>query len=127
MNRNTFTIFLGDAQTMSLQAWNPLVPQGFGVVNIAQAFGLKPIDLTSVTDIAIELPNADGSTTTLLKSMSQVVVTSAVLGQFTAAISSAVSALLNVGQFQDFTVTLTFGSAIESYKFIGCLSVFEVT
>ncbi len=106
-----FTIYTGDAKTMSLR--------------VASSTGL-PVDLSSCTEIIISLPNADGTFTQLKFSMAQVLITSpAVLGQFTASITSLVSALLNVGELQSFNVTFTVGSQVFTVPYVNALSVFE--
>lgn len=107
-----FEIFLGDAKTLSLRA-----------VNTAT---LIPLDLTSCTEISVALPNADGSFTALLLSLSEVSITSpAVLGQFQAPITSVVSALLNPGELQFFDVTFTISGLPQTIRYANALSVFS--
>jgi len=109
-----FTIFLGDAKTMFLKGID------------SNCFGSDPLDLTNCTEIDVALPNADGTTKHLLLSLGQVNIDGALnLGNFSVPISSAVSALLNVGQFQDFTVTFTILGEIVSTRFTGGISVFQ--
>ncbi len=109
---NVFTIFTGDKKTMSLR--------------VALASGL-PLDLTACTEIAVYLPNADGSTLLLRLTAAQIVITSpAILGQFTALITSVQSALLNIGELQDFDVTFTISSNPVTVRYYGALSVFEL-
>lgn len=110
---NTFSIFTGDAKTISLRA-------------VQGDCSGDPLDLTGCSEIDIALPNADGTFTHLLLSTSQVVImTPAVLGKFSAAISSAVSAFLQPGEFQNINVTFTFGSDPFTVPFVQALSVFE--
>lgn len=106
-----FSIFTGDAKTLGLR--------------LAYTNGL-PYDLTTCTEIVINLPNADGSFTQLKLSDDEVVITSpANLGQFTAPISSDDSALLNVAELQNIDVTFTIDSNPFTVRFYGALSVFE--
>ena len=108
-----FTIFKGDAKTLPLKA--------------IYAEGFSPLDLTSCTEIAIALPNQDGTFTTLLLSTSQVAITSpAVLGQFTALISSINSLLLNSGELQNLDVTFTISAEVFTVRYYACFSVYEV-
>jgi len=98
---------------------------------IAQGYsgGAIPIDLSSCTEIVVNLPNQDGTVSQLKLSLSQVAITSpAVLGQFSVPISSVLSALLNVGEFQPVDVTFTFTSPPQVFtvRFENALSVFEV-
>ena len=112
-NPNTFSIFTGDAKTIFMRA-----VQG-------DCTG-DPLDLTGVVEIDIALPNADGTFAHLTLTGSQVVVaTPAVLGKFSGAISSAVSALLQPGELQNINVTFTFGDDPFTVPFIQALSVFE--
>lgn len=107
-----FSIYLGDNKTMSLAA-------------IYDNFG-GPLDLTACTEIVISLPNDDGSFLQLKLSLAQVTITSpAVLGKFTAAISSMESDLLNVGELQTFNVTFTISGQTFTVPYINALSVFE--
>lgn len=111
--QNTFTIFRGDAKTIYLKAMNA-------------GCNSDPLDLTSCTEIDLALPNADGTFTHLLKSEGNVVVTSpAVLGKFTAPISSDNSILLQPGEFQNLDITFTIAGKIFTVPFFQALSVFE--
>lgn len=108
-----FSIFLGDAKTLSLAA-------------ILENYG-GPLDLTSCTEIVINLPNADGSFLQLKLTGSQVVIaTPTVLGRFSAAITALQSALFNVGELQSFNVTFTIGAQVFTVPYINSLSVYEV-
>lgn len=108
----TFTIFTRDQKAINLKA--------------VQLCG-DPLDLTNCTEIAIALPNADGTFTTLLLSMSQVTITApALLGKFSAVITSAVSALLNIGELQNIDVTFTISASPFTVRFYQALSVFQL-
>lgn len=110
---NVFSIFTGDAKTMSLRA-------------LYQETG-QPVDLTAASEIVVNLPNADGSFLQLKLSLSAVTVTSpAVLGNFTAVISAVQSALLNIGELQNFDVTFTISGNPFTVRYYGSLSVFEL-
>lgn len=114
MNPSTFSIFLGDSKTMYMKALN------------YDCFGGDPLDLTNCSEIDVALPKADGTFSHRLLSTGQVVITQPpVLGNFSAIIPSVVSALLNVGQYQDFTVTFTILAEVFSVRFSQGLSVFE--
>ena len=107
-----FSIFQGDAKTMSLAA-------------IYSNFG-GPLDLTDCTQIVITLPNFDGTFTVLKLSLSDITIASpTVLGKFSAAISSLVSGVLNVGELQSFNVTFTISGQVFTVPYINALSVFE--
>lgn len=107
-----FQIFTGDQKTLPLR--------------VAYNTGL-PLDLTSCTEIVVNLPNADGSFLQLKLSLGQVsIVSPALLGQFTALITTAQSALLNIGECQDVDVTFTIGGAPFTVRFYQALSVFEL-
>lgn len=109
-----FTIFTGDAKTMSLKA--------------VYAEGFNPLDLTACTEIDIALPNADGTFTHQLLTASKVVIGSpANLGNFSTPIDSATSALLNIGELQNVDVTFTIASKPFTVRFSQALSVFEST
>ncbi len=111
--QSVFTIFTGDAKTMSLKA-----AQG--------SCSGDPLDLTSCTEIDIALPNEDGTFLHLLLSDDEVVITSpAILGKFTAPIGSVASALLNVGELQSFDVTFTIGAEVFTVRYYQSLSVLE--
>jgi hypothetical protein len=112
----TFSIFLGDTKTMYLKAVN------------SSCLGVgDPLDLTSCTEIVINLPNADGTISQLKLTEDQVVIASpAVLGKFSAEIDGDLSALLNVGEFQNVDVTFTIGSEVFTVAFVQALSVYEV-
>jgi len=110
--QNIFTIFLGNAKTMNLKA--------------LYSGNLNPLDLTSCAEIDVSLPNADGTFLHLLLSLAEVVITSpAVLGQFTAPITSVQSALLNLGELQNFDVTFTISGNPMTVRYASALSVFE--
>jgi len=112
--KNVFTIFTGDAKTLSLKA--------------LYADSLNPLDLTTCTEIDIALPLAGGGFRHLLLTEEEVSVTSpAVLGKFSAPISDEDSLLLKVGELQSFDVTFTIGAEILSVKYANSLSVFEGT
>jgi hypothetical protein len=107
-----FRIFLGDASTMFLR----VVDQFY-----------NPVDLTNCSQIVVNLLNADGSVTQLELSASQVSITSPPsIGNFSVPISSAVSALLNVGELQDVDVTFTISGQIFTVPFVQALSVLQV-
>lgn len=107
-----FTIFQGNAKIMNLKALYAVTDD--------------PLDLTSCTEIDIAIPKSDGTYLHLLKSASQVTVTSpAVLGKFTAGIAAEDSVDLNPGEFQNFNVTFTIGSLIFTVPYLAALSVFE--
>ena len=111
----TFTIFLGDDKTMYLKAVN-------------SGCNSDPLDLTSCTEIDIILPNADGTFTHRLLSLAQVAITSpAILGKFSAEIGSLISALLNVGEYQNFDVVFTIAGKVFAVRYYQGLSVFERT
>lgn len=107
-----FSIFLGDAKTV------PMKLQYSDTGN--------PFDLTACSQIVVNLPNADGSFAQLNLSSGVTIGLVPVLGQFTVAISSAVSALLNVGVAQNVDVTFTISSKPMTVRFLGCLTVNEV-
>ena len=111
MDFSTFSIFTGDQKVMPL--------------GIAYGFG-RPVDLTSCTEIVVNLPNADGSFAQLKLTTSQVAVVSpATSGQFNTTIIPAVSALLNIGEQQDIDVTFTISGNPTTVRFYKALSVFE--
>jgi hypothetical protein len=111
-----FSIFQGDAKTLTLQA-------------VIQASNLQPLDLTSATEIIVQLPLAAGGYTALKLSLSEVVVVSpANLGTINVPISAVTSALLNVGSLQDIFVTYTITGMSNSpmtVSFPKSFSVFE--
>lgn len=107
-----FSIFTGDQKTLPLR--------------IAYTTGL-PVDLTSCTEIVVNLPLAAGGFLQLKLSLSQVAIVSpALLGQITAVISSANSALLMVQEFQNVDVTFTISGNPMTVRFFQALSVFEL-
>ncbi len=109
---NIFSIFTGDAKTMSLRA-------------LYQESG-QPLDLTAATEIIVRLPNADGTTLLLKLTLGAVSITSpAVLGNFTALITALQSALLNIGEGQSFDVTFTISGNPFTVRYYAALSVFE--
>lgn len=112
MDPIVFSIFTGDDKVMPLKA--QYVASG------------NSLDLTSCTEISVPLANADGTTTTLTLSGSQVAIVSpAVLGQFNVTIPSSVSALLKVGEFQTVDVTFTISSKQTTVRYFQALSVFQ--
>jgi hypothetical protein len=85
-----------------------------------------PFDLTECSEISIGLPNADGTRTTLLLSLGQVVIVSPTnLGNFTALITNQVSSLLNVGELQNIYVSFTVDGVITAVIYNQALNVFE--
>ena len=87
----------------------------------------NPVDLTDCTEIVVNLLNADGSIAQLKLSLGGVsIVDPPILGQFTANLTSQVSALLNVGELQSVDVTLTISGSAMTVRFYNALSVFEV-
>ena len=112
MNQNVFTIFTGNTKTMNLKS--------------LFAGTLDPLDLTSCTEIDVALPLAGGGFSHLLLSDDQVEISSpASLGKFTADIDAAASALLKIGELQNFEVTFTISGEITTVKFNNALSVFQ--
>jgi hypothetical protein len=109
----TFKIFLGDADTMYCR----LVDSVF-----------NPIDLTNCTEITANFPNADGSYATLLLTDSDIAITDPpVLGSFSIPLTSEITSLLNVGQYQDLNITFNIGGQTFTVPYMEALSVFEVT
>lgn len=109
---NTFTIFQGDDKTMNLKA--------------VYAETGDPLDLTTVTEIDIALPNQDGSFTHRKLSLSEVTITSpAVLGKFSTEVTAIISALLNLGEIQTITVAFTSPGKIITVPYVQALSVFQ--
>lgn len=116
MNFKPFVIFTGDEKTMNLKAV---------LGNCGSDYG-DPLDLTSCTEIDIALPNADGTFKHLLLSEDEVEITSpAILGKYSALITTEVSELLNPGELQSFNVTFTIAGVIETVKYVQALSVLE--
>lgn len=106
-----FVIFTGDVKVLPLR--------------IAYGTGL-PVDITSASEIVVNLPNADGTVTALKLTDSKVAIVSpGVLGQLTANISAIDSAKLNIGELQNIDVTFTIGGNPFTVRFYGALSVFE--
>lgn len=107
-----FSIFTGDVKTLNAKA--------------IYAVTDDPLDLTSCSEIVVNLPNADGSFLQLKKSLSQVTITgSPVLGKFAAPISAPQSGALQPGELQSFDVTFTINSEIFTVRYQNALSVFE--
>lgn len=112
MKTETFVIFTGDQKPMNLKA--------------IYAESLNPLDLTNCTEIAIRMPLASGSFQTLLLSDDEVeIVSPAVLGKFTAFIETALSDLLNVGEFQSIDVTFTIDDDVTTVRYVQALTVLQ--
>lgn len=110
--QNVFQYFVGDTKVMSLR--------GLYLDN------LEPLDLTDCTEIAVKLPNSDGSFTQLKLSLAQVSITSpAVLGGFQATLTASDYPLPNVGEFQSFLVTFTILSKPITIEYVNVLSIFQ--
>lgn len=112
---SVFEIFLSDQKVLPLKA----LYEG----------SAQPLDLTSCTEIVVNLPLAAGGYLELKLSLSQVsIVGNPVLGQFQAPISAANSALLQTGTLQDVFAVFTISGAQNSpftVPFRKCFSVFE--
>lgn len=107
-----FTIFQGDAKTMKLRA--------------AYKNTYLPFDLTSCTEIVVNLPKADGTFAQRKLSAGQVAITSpAVLGLFTCPIADDLSPLLNVGELQNVDVAFTVSGSQTTVRYYEALSVFQ--
>lgn len=107
-----FEIFTNEDKTMSMRA-------------AYKNTGL-PLDLTSCTEIEVQLPNADGSFTNLLLSLTQVsIISPPVLGQISVPIPKAKAALLNVAVLQNVDVVFTISGLNTTVRFMQALSVFE--
>jgi hypothetical protein len=112
MQKNTFTIFTGDDKTINLKA-------------VYEENG-DPLDLTDCTEIDIALPLSSGLFEHLKLSEDQVTIASpAILGKFSAPIESDISALMNIGEFQNLDVTFTIASKEFTVRFFQALTVFE--
>lgn len=113
MQQVPFTIFTGDDKTMPLKVVQGSCTGG-------------PLDLTTCTEINVALPNADGTFSHRLLTLGQVAIVSpALLGKFTCAIPSIVSALLQPGEAQSIDVTFTISARPFTVRFYQALSVFE--
>lgn len=111
---NVFEIFNNQDKTMSMS----VVYQGTNF----------PLDLTSCTEINVALPNADGTYTNLLLSLSQVTIVSpANLGRISVPISKTVAALLNVAVLQNIDVAFTISGLVTTVRFFQALTVIEAT
>lgn len=111
-SQSVFKIFQGDAKTVYFKAVNA-------------GCSSDPLDLSECTEIAIVLVNSDGTVTTLLLSDDEVTISNpSVLGKFFAHISEEVSALLNVGEFQNVDITFTIAGEVFTVPFIQALSVY---
>lgn len=111
--QKAFSIFLGDNKTMPLK--------------VAYQESGDPVDLTSCTELVVNLLNQDGSFATFKLSLSQVtIVGSPLLGKFSILITSMISALLNVGELQNVDVTFTISGQVFTVRYFQALSVFEV-
>lgn len=106
-----FRIYTGDAKVMNLR--------------FVDRYG-NPIDLTNCTEIKVIFQNADGTETALTVTNGDVIIpTPKILGNAQVSIPSDVSTVLNIGEYQDFTATLTIGGDISTVPFYEALSVFE--
>lgn len=111
-----FTIFLGDSKTMYLKVLNDTCCGG------------GPVDLSNCSEIDVVLLNQDGTFTNRLLSTGQVTITQPpVLGQFSVAISSIISTLLNVGELQPVDVTFTISDSVFTVRFTNAISVFQIS
>ena len=108
-----FSIFLGDTKTMPINLIYELT--GF------------PVDLTDCTQIIVYLPNANGSQAQLdiTPDATVTIISPAILGQFYASISGAISSLLRVGENQDIIVSYTISGAQKTVRIPNCLSVYQ--
>ena len=107
-----FTIFLGDAKTMNLKA--------------AFAETGDPLDLTSCTAIVVSLPTTSSTPLQLTLASGAIAISSPPnLGKFTAAITAIQSALLNVGELQNFDVTFTISGNPFTVRYYASLTVLE--
>ena len=86
----------------------------------------NPVDLTSCSQIVVNLPLAAGGFQQLNLTSGVAIVSPTNLGQFTVLIDDAVSALLQVGEGQFVDVTFTISSNPMTIRFWNALSVFEV-
>jgi hypothetical protein len=114
MNKRVFSIYTGDEKTLSLKA-------------IYQESG-DPLDLTSCTEIIVQLPLADGTFTALPLAGEDSVVeilSPAALGKFNVLIESEVSELLLVGELMNFDVVFTISGVVFTVKYSGCLTVLQ--
>jgi hypothetical protein len=106
---SAFEIYTGNNKTMTLR--------------FVSSNG-DPFDLSSCTALDVALPNADGSTAHFTIAGGAVTLPDPkVLGKANVAISSVASALLNPGEFQDFSATLTVGTDVFTVPFNGALTV----
>jgi hypothetical protein len=110
-----FELFQGDAVQMNLQVIQ----------------GTLPYDLTSATDINVQLPLTAGGVTSLKLSASppEVVIQSPTnwgLFNVPAAAIGAISSGLMVGELQDFAVTFTFASGPVTVLYRAGLTVNQV-
>jgi hypothetical protein len=113
VNSKCFEIFLSDDRTQSLKALYDCT--------------FLPVDLTSCTEINVQLPLALGGFTQLLLSAGQVAISSpAVLGEYAVSIPPSVSELLNVGALQDFYVTFTISGKPFTLRYFQGVSIFEI-
>ena len=108
--QNVFIIFQGDSPTIN------------GGLFQGQNGGYLPVDLTLCTSVTLSLYNADGSVLQLAATIGA----TPVLGQFSATITAAQSALLNVGQYQNIDVQFVFPSVTYTVQFSAALSVMQV-
>lgn len=105
-----FTYYVGDSKTLTFKA-------------LFQN-NLSPLDLTDCEEIAVNLPNADGTSTQLLLSEDQVIVaTPTNLGQASATITATLWPNPNVGELQSLDVTYTISGLVTTVRFPAMLTV----
>ena len=107
---STITIIRGEDRTIQL--------------GIREANG-QPYDLTSITEIKIELENEDGTTLDLKYTDAEIAVVSAKAGLISATITDTQSALLKTGNSMDMHASITIGGLVRKALFEGLLTVVE--
>ena len=87
----------------------------------------NPYDLTSATQIEMQLENEDGSMLELKLTDSEIAVVTAKAGTIAVTLTDTQTALLKVGISMDFQVAITIGGLIRRAQFEGLLDVIEDT